>query len=96
MKVELTPHVAKVNPDGSVVEFDQWYLLVDGVQWGYVSKRVNGHISFIVQGKTELEKSEVKRLVEEQIGERSHIAEPTVLVDDESDDDEEEEYDDEA
>lgn len=45
MKVELLPHIAARHTDGTVTEFPQWALVVDGDHVGWVPKE-GTHIAF--------------------------------------------------
>ena len=65
--IELRPHIAGYRqlPDGTeqVIEFDQWILMVDGIQGGYVQKKDDGGI-MLIRRFSDDDRAEIKRLVE--------------------------------
>lgn len=71
------------------VDARQWELYVDGVQWGYVSKKNNGHIPLIRRVDDET-KAALLAAVTELVGERSGVSMPpdiSHLIESDDDDD---------
>lgn len=67
----------------------QWALYVDGEQWGYVSKKNNGHVPLIRRVDDET-KDKLLAAIRELVGERSQVCMPpdiSHLLEDEDDDD---------
>ena len=89
LKIELRPHVAKVEetPIGRLTtEFDQWILMVEDpqtkrmIQYGYVPKKEGSHISLIRKVHPQFAEA-IKSAVEAKLGEaRSEIGQVSGFV----------------
>lgn len=77
------------------IEFPQWILMVNGIQWGYVSKKTGSPIHLIrhIDART---KERIQEKVIQLVGDRSPVVmppEPEPEPEPESDDDDDDEYD---
>lgn len=99
MEIELRRDVAKYvkRPDGkyNVIEFPQWILMVDGKQWGYVSKKLGSPIQ-LIRRVDDATKKELQAAVIRLVGERSSVNMPPEVLEDEEEDEFYDEDDDEA
>lgn len=98
LDIELRKDVAgyRKRPDGGYdeIEFAQWILMVNGFQWGYVSKKTGSPIS-LIRRIDDATAAALREKVSAMVGERSPVTMPPQppqddeeIEDDDFDDDE--------
>lgn len=75
------------KPFYEVAVCDQWLLMVDGFQWGYVSKKNNGHV-FLIRRVSDEVKQQLLHHVSQKVGDRVSVLMPCELPKEDEDEEE--------